>query len=249
MFIFAFSKKKIIAVLVLTSNEIYGQSEQPHSIQVEIIRAFEVSIAAGNTTLLESIKNRLKSNDSQMAVYWSSYAKFYESLYYLKNQDEKRAKKIINSAISMLEKVPDKNSEIYALLAYLQNFSIQFSGGFSAAFTSGKVKNNAEAALKLDSLNLRAWYVLALNDYYTPAAYGGGKKCENYLLKTVSLNPKSSPYNYMPSWGKNDAYALLIGYYIKNEKFSKAKENLKIALSLYPDDKMIKQYDEVLKNK
>jgi len=63
LFIFAFSKKKIIAVLVLTSNEIYGQSEQPHSIQVEIIRAFEVSIAAGNTTLLENITNRLSSNN------------------------------------------------------------------------------------------------------------------------------------------------------------------------------------------
>jgi tetratricopeptide (TPR) repeat protein len=252
------SKKMfLISYLMLFSISVFGTTTNNlndtllHHIQDKIYDAFLSSSRDTSTSRLLDIQRALKDvpKQNQMGVYWTAYAKFYESLYFLQVQDKRSASKAIDLAVSMLEKVQDKNSETLALLAYLQSFSIQFTGGISAAVISNKVKKNAEAALKIDSKNLRVWYVLALNDYYTPAAFGGGKKYEEYLLKAISLREQSVVNPTMPSWGKSDAFYLLIGYYVSNENFVKAKEYLNFALELYPDNHSISRYVEILKDK
>ena len=222
-----------------------------HHVQNKIYDAFLSSLQDKSPNRLLNIQQSLKDvpKQNQMGVYWTVYAKFYESLYYLQMEDKKNASKVIDSAVSMLENIGNQNTETLALLAYLQSFSIQFAGGMSAAVISNKVKKNAEAALKLDNNNLRAWYVMALNDYYTPVAFGGGKKCEEYLLKAIGLKDQTISNPTMPSWGKSDAYALLIGYYVNNENFVRAKEYLNVALELYPSNYSIIQYVEILKDK
>lgn len=120
--------------------------------------------------------------------------------------------------------------------------------GPKAAFVSKKIREDAEAALRLDSTNLRAWYVLASNDYYTPAAFGGGKRCEEYLKRAVSLKEQTTGNPYMPSWGKASAFAMLIDFYIKNGDMDSAKHVLGDAQRQYPSDYMIGQYAEKLKS-
>jgi hypothetical protein len=186
---------------------------------------------------------------SQIISYWIAYARYYEAVHYIKFKNRKQCQKTIASAIGLLEKIKNKNSETYALIAFIQSFSIQLSGGMSVAGVAAKVKRNAETAIQLDSANIRAWYVLASNDYYTPPAFGGGKKCEEYLLKAISLDEQPISNPYLPSWGKSDAYSLLIAHYIDKENYTKAKEYIAIALSLYPDNYMINQYVEILKDK
>jgi len=247
--------KKILffSFLVLFLNCLYGSGNDSllYHIQDKVYDAFLSSFQDNSPKRLMDIELELKqvSKQNQMGVYWFAYAKYYESIYYLKIQDKKKSSKELDAAISMLEEIKNKNSEHYALLAFLQGFSIQYSGGMSSAAISTKAKKNAETALKLDSTNLRAWYVLASNDYYTPVAFGGGRKCEEYLLKAISLNEQTIANPYMPSWGKSNAYALLLDYYVGKEDFVNAKKYLTSALELYPDDYMLNQYVEVLKDK
>jgi hypothetical protein len=220
-----------------------------YNIQDKIYEAFLSSFQKNNTQNLITIEQNLKkvSGQNQMVDYWIAYSKYYESIFYLKISEKKKSSKELTTAISILEKKKNKNSETYALLAFLQSFSIQFSG-MSAPSLSSKVKKNAEMALNLEPNNIRAWYVLASNDYYTPKAFGGSKKCEEYLLKAISLNEQTIANPYMPSWGKSDSYALLIGYYIDKNDLKKAKEYLDTALLLYPDNYMLNQYVDSLKN-
>jgi tetratricopeptide (TPR) repeat protein len=234
---------------------VYGQTAESdtvlNQIQSKVYDAFLASFQDNSPKRLLAIEDELRkipSEQNQMTVYWFVYAKYYESLHYLKVQNKEEAQKVLFSAITILEETARKNSEMYALLAYLQCFSLQYHAGVNFADMSSKIKENAEAALQLDSANLRAWYVLASVDYYMPVAFGGGRNCEQYLLKAISLNDQPAT-PYMPSWGKNDAYALLVGYYVGRENYTKAKEVLHKALSLFPDDYMINQYAETLKDK
>lgn len=221
------------------------------NIQKKIYNSFLSTFNDGNADKLVNIQKALAGlkQKNQIITYWEAYGKYYESLYYLKTSDKEKAMSKLNDAIKALDNVKDKNSESLALLAYLQNFSIQYLGSLSAASIGNKVKSNAQLALQLDSTNLRAWYVLASNDYYTPIAFGGGKKCEKHLLKAVSLNEQTIPNTYMPSWGKAEAYSLLIDFYYNKEDYKRAKEILSQALACYPTDYMINQYIAKLKDK
>jgi IS1 family transposase len=250
----------LFAFLAFFSYPVYGNEKGSQSsdsdsllynIQEKVYGAFLASFQDRGTARLVEIESRLKAFpvQNQITSYWLAYAKYYEAVYHIKFKEKKQCQKELASAISILEKVTNKNSEIYALMAFIQSFSIQFSGGMAVASLSAKVKKNAEKAIEIDSSNLRAWYVLASNDYYTPLAFGGGKKCEEYLLKAISLEEQAIPNPYMPSWGKSDAYHLLIGYYIDKEDYGKAKDYLNDALTLYPDNYMINQYVEILKDK
>jgi tetratricopeptide (TPR) repeat protein len=250
----------LVAFLVFLSHQVYGNERSSQSsdsdsllynIQEKVYGAFLASFQDRGTARLVEIESHLKAFpvQNQLTSYWIAYAKYCEAIYYIKFQEKKKCREELDSAIGILEKVTDKNTETYALLAYIQSFSIQFSSGMAVAALSKKVRKNAEKAIELDSMNVRAWFILASNDYYTPPAFGGGKKCEAWLLKAISLEEQTIPNPYMPSWGKSEAYQLLISYYINNKDYSKAKDYLNTALSLYPDDYMINQYVEVLKDK
>ena len=93
----------------------------------------------------------------------------------------------IKEASAILNDIGNKTSETYALLALVQSFSIQFASGMEAGRISAGIRENAGKALELDSTNVRGWYVLGSNDYYTPASFGGGKKVEYSLLPNTCL--------------------------------------------------------------
>lgn len=220
------------------------------NIQNIIYESFLSSLQTNDLRNLEDIELRLKSESQNMVVdYWISYVKYYKSLYYIKIGNRPESGKEISEAITTIDTLTDKNSEIHALLAFLQSFSMQFPSANSSMEISSKVKSNAEMAVALDSMNVRAWYVLGTYDFYLPQAFGGGKKCEEYFLKAVSL-PEQTTYNcIMPHWGKKDAYSSLVSYYIDREYFNDAKKYLDEALSLYPDDYMLNKYRNESKNK
>lgn len=147
--------------------------------------------------------NKLKGeNSSSIVTYWQSYAKYYLSICYLQLDDKTAAKESINKAIDLIEDLKTKNSEDYTLLAYEQSFSCQFKPGIIIPLISKKLKNNCETALEIDSLNMRAYFVLGSNDFYTPEMFGGGKSAEKMLLKAISLPNQKIANPFLPSWGK-----------------------------------------------
>lgn len=211
-------------------------------IQEKINQMFGQAFMTQKPDAMEDLSNDLKElykdYKQNLIQYWRAYLQFYKSIYYLKNGDKKNAEKEIDQGIEWLKGIQGKNSEDYALLSLLQGFSLQFKG-FRVMFISSEVKENAELAITLDSMNLRGYYTFASNDYYTPEKYGGGLKAENFLLKAIALPNQSIANRYSPSWGKQEAYEMLINLYIKREQWEQAKTYFQQAIAKYPDNYQI----------
>ncbi|WP_426471885.1 hypothetical protein, partial [Salmonella enterica] len=73
---------------------------------------------------LDSISQKLNKLKSQnnIVLYWKSYVNYYKSVFYAKLGDKDKSKKAIKEAYITLEKMNNKNSEDYALLALTQSF-------------------------------------------------------------------------------------------------------------------------------
>ncbi len=211
-------------------------------IEKKIENAFVQGVISNNADALVGLDKKLESLQKEkkqnLIVYWQSYLKFYSSIFYLKINDKDQAEQSVDEAIDIMDDMERKNSEDYALLSMLQSFSLQFKG-MKAMFIVGKIKKNANRALAIDSTNLRANYVLGSNDFYTPAKYGGGKVAESFLLKAIALPEQKIVNKYLPSWGKEEAFGLLIKLYAKKEKWDLAKKYFNVAMKHYPDSHQI----------
>ena len=217
-------------------NRVSSQTVPLQSIQEEIAKAFYASFADGNSTQLTVIADRLKPDSSSLALYWIAYAKYYESLFYLKTEHREKSAAAIHEGLEVLSKLKSKNSEDYALLALMHNLSMKFTtDGMKFWELTGIINQNIEMAIQLDSNNLRAYYVAASNDFYTPEQFGGGKKAEEYLLKAIMLDAQTNHDSALPSWGKDQSYQMLINVYLKNGNTASAKQYLKEAQTLFPD--------------
>lgn len=201
--------------------------------QTKVEKALVNSFKSNNINSFNALEVQFNSSKNNWKPYWSAYLAFYKSVYYLKMGDKTSCEKVINEGILQLDKTA-KTSEEFALLAYLQSFSVQFYKGMAAGFVSSKVKRNADKAIALDAKNARAYFVLGSNDFYTPSAFGGGKKTEEYLIKAISLPDPKVQDSVLPSWGKDSAYEMLIKFYIKQKKTDLAKKYYADAQKRYP---------------
>ena len=214
-------------------------------IQKRIIESFNYCIQIKNCDSLNNIHNKLirlyEQKNHSILIYWISYTEFYQSIYYLNIKQLKLSERTCDIAIENLTKIENKNSEEYALLASIRGFSLQFKG-MKVPLLAMKAKEEALLALESDSLNLRANYVFANNDFFTPKIYGGGKDVEKFLLKAISLPNQQIVNNILPSWGKVASYDLLIRFYIKENNIDAAKKITNDAISKFPENLTFKKY-------
>jgi tetratricopeptide (TPR) repeat protein len=192
------------------------------------------------TELAKSLEQLYLEKNQNLIQYWRSYLQFYASIFYFQTGDKKASEKAVDQGIKWLQEMSNKNSEDYALLSMLQGFALQFKG-LKVMFLAGEVKTNAKQAIAIDSTNIRAYYVYASNDFYTPDKYGGGQDTEAYLLKAIELPEQTIPNTYLPSWGKQEAFELLIKLYIKREQWEQAKKYFADATKLYPESYQLNQ--------
>ena len=213
-------------------------------IELAMNNCFVQNTAAPLDSLFTKL-NKLEDGNG-MVPYWKAYITYYKSVFYLKLGKKEDSGKVIKEASAILNDIGNKTSETYALLALVQSFSIQFASGMEAGRISAGIRENAGKALELDSTNVRGWYVLGSNDYYTPASFGGGKKVEYYLKKATSSPDKNTDDSSLPTWGREYAYALLIQYYMQNDRTDEAKNCLLMAEKEYPDSYFIVEYKRKL---
>lgn len=222
-------------------------------IQNKIETSFEQSFVTQSDTAMVLLRSSLvelqQQHSSNLIHYWIGYLDYYHSIYLIKMQDEKMAEERINSGIETITAIKEKNSEDLALLAMLQSFAIQFKQGMAAGMASGEVKRNVKKAIKLNPSNLRAYYVAGSNDFYTPEKYGGGEKVEEYLLKALECPDQEVSNTYLPSWGREEAYQMLIRHYINHEKWEEAKLRFQEGIKSYPDSYMMNQLAKQLVGK
>ena len=165
--------KKLFSFLVAlcTTLPLFAQDlSYLQNVQSKIDSALTLSFAQQNIAPLDSILTQLAALTPQnnLTTYWQSYARSMVTIYFMKMKQTAKAESAINRACDDMEKLDKKNTEDYALLASVQN----------AGKLSSQAVENAQKAIQMDSTNLRAWYVLGTNDFYTPAFFGGGKKTE-----------------------------------------------------------------------
>ncbi len=207
-------------------------------IQAKITNAFVVGVISKKNDELNHLSKELeqlyKEENQNLILYWRSYLQFFSSIYYLEKGDKEEAEKEVDKGIGWMNDMQKKNSEDYALLAMLEGFSIQFKV-MKAMFIGPAAQKNAKTAIAMDSTNLRAYYVYATNNFYTPEMFGGGKEAEEYLLKALSLPEQRAKNDYLPSWGKEESYELLIRHYIKKEKWGLAKKYFQEGTKKFPE--------------
>ncbi len=65
------------------------------------------------------------------------------------------------------------------------------------------------------------------------------KEVEKYLLKALSLPVQKVKNPYLPSWGKEEAYEMIIKWYIRKQQNDKAKLYFDEATAKYPNNRQL----------
>lgn len=161
---------------------------------------------------IKTINLDISITESQK-TYWNTYLNYYKSIFYKSIlNDDNQAKKNIDNALELISEKPI-TSEDYALLAAIQSYSIQFANMTKISKIAAKADEYALKSLALNKGNLRAYLVLATQNFHTPKMFGGMKKVEDYALKGLACNDSLDKDYYSPNWGRKRLYELLIQFY------------------------------------
>jgi tetratricopeptide (TPR) repeat protein len=217
----------------------------PSDIESRIDSAFIKTQIQQTIAPLQEIRQQLeKMPDDRWAVYWKNYVSYYEAIFHLVKKDKQQSQQVTEKAIQSMNRQKNKNTEDYAFLAMLQSFSAQFAHGMEAAIVAAAAKKNAEKALKLNTDNPRAYYVLGQLDFYTPEEYGGKKMVESYLAKAIRYMDKTPGNARSPRWGGNLTYELMIKSYLDAGNTTKARQYLAEGSAKFPGDYQLKKLSE-----
>ncbi|MEN0045466.1 MAG: hypothetical protein AAF806_00260 [Bacteroidota bacterium] len=219
-------------------------------IESRIQTAFVQSFMQQSTAELDKIVGELEKMPVNIWTdYWLAYAQFRKALFYIAQNDAEKSEKIAAIALETAANIKEKTSEHYALQAMIHSFTVQFMRGIQAGVASQKVSSMLKKAKKLDDKNLRAYFVMGSQDFYTPEQYGGGQKVEEYLTQAIALEDQYHDNPILPTWGKDEAYELLLEFYIKKEQYEKAKTLFQEASAAYPNSYRLMQMGNKLVGK
>jgi len=199
-------------------------------------RSFMRRSATPLTELREEIVSVKGAEYKRLVSYWSAFTDFQIGVFATNHSNNPDAKKAVARGIATLESVEGKNAEELSLLAFLQGFSTKFATDAEMISISDNAQKNIKTAIRLNPDNLRSQYVFGCLDFYTPKEYGGGKVAKIHLSRATNLPANSINSPYLPSWGKAEAYELLVRHYTAEGQLDVAEATLREGLALYPDD-------------
>lgn len=218
-------------------------------IEGAMMSSFECESSTALDSLMETINGLENSGPTHWKEYWKSYSLYHSAIYEAYgSKDVEKAKTITKDAIQILSDLENKNSEDYALLAYLQSFSLQWVSGMAIIKESGKAEEWGSIALEMDPENPRAYYVAGSYDYHKPAFVGGGKKAVDLLEKSLNKYQEWIPNPMLPSWGEEGTFAKLVQAHIKKENKDNAMTVLEEGLAKFPESKDLMKLKDKLKS-
>jgi tetratricopeptide (TPR) repeat protein len=246
------NKYLLIIILVIKNPLLFGFQEQPFSlegIQHSIYEAFLETIKHDDPNPLLKIGENLhtlgEERDLNIIKYWKSYNAYYTALYYT-SSDKEKAEDLIDEHIKLMESIDKHTADDLAMLSLIRSYSIQFKSGINAIFISGKVNKDLDKALEMEPNNTRVMYVKASSDYYTPEKYGGGTQVEKLLTQVINTNNEAFINPILPTWGKREAYELLLQWHIRKKEKEKAIALLEQALIFSPNNKRIVRLGNII---
>ena len=204
--------------------------------------AYNKDEKTGNQNRLErtnqELENIFKATDNTFNRYWLSYGLYNQALLAGIQENDIRAEFLIDRAIELLNPLKE-DSESLALLSLEQGYSTQFKGFFSTMSIGRNALLNALIAAELNPNSLRANFAVAINDFYTPKIFGGGKLTLQYLKKALKEENVDSS-DSLPKWGKPSVYELLFKYHKEIKKDSTAQSFLRKGLMEFPENELLK---------
>lgn len=112
----------------------------------------------------------------------------------------------LDQADPLVEKVKalnDKSDETYVLAALVANARLSVDGATRWKKYGDVFSDDLKKAKAINADNPRIYYLKGVSVFYTPAAFGGGKKnAKTYLEKSKDLFAKQDSDSVMkPYWG------------------------------------------------
>lgn len=102
------------------------------SLQKEIDLRFSRSLTVLTSKHLDEYDLKLSLNQEGYSKntirYWKAYLQYKKAVFYLIEKKLSASEKSCDLGINLLNDIKEKSVEDYALLAYLESFSIQFKG-------------------------------------------------------------------------------------------------------------------------
>jgi hypothetical protein len=138
------------------------------------------------------------------ANYYAAYSKAIIS--YIET-DKKRKDLLLDEADKYLDKVKaidDKRDETYVLAALLANARLSVDGATRWKKYGDIFSKYLEQAKAINAENPRIYYLKGVSVFYTPTAFGGGKKrAKEYFEKAKPLFAKQDKSSILkPYWGE-----------------------------------------------
>ena len=128
-------------------------------------------------------------------------------------QDAAQKDLVYDKALELIGKaeiLKPAESEIAALKGYITFMKIYVDPMTRMQSGMGQAMASLEKAKALNPNNPRPYFIIAQNQFYTPEAYGGGKKVAKSGLEMASAKFETFKADgFAPSWGKDQNQALL----------------------------------------
>ena len=199
--------KKLILMGAMTLSVMAAQAQDYKAVLLKTFTAFDTTMVP-DTKVEQSNKLSLiakKWDGEWITHYYAALSKTIIS--YTEKSAEKRdayldeAEKEKEAAVSILKK---ENDETYVLAAMIANARMVIDGA-NRWMKYGKIfSDNLESAKAINPDNPRMYYLQGTSKFYTPKAFGGGKKAaQPYFEKAQGLFAKEKGDDITkPYWGK-----------------------------------------------
>ncbi|MFQ5823072.1 MAG: hypothetical protein ACE5JB_03355 [bacterium] len=196
------------------------------------------------TILMEarSLFERLLQNEEMkwLTHYYIGYADYRLAIYYQEQNKRDLLIKYLDDGIEHLEAsigLKDNFADSHALLSSLlgQKISTDPALGMTLGYKSGAALSDAKG---IDDKNPRVALISAISSYYTPEQFGGSKtRALEEMKQSVELFKKEKLGDArLPDWGHSEALAWLGKFYLDEQKWQLAKQNLEEALKIDPQN-------------
>ncbi|MCS4301180.1 M48 family metallopeptidase [Chryseobacterium sp. BIGb0232] len=181
---------------IMTERIIELDSAQSHNTLRRIANDFERIALADETNWL--------------AHYYTAYA-YLQMAYTAQSEQVDGYCNQAENHLKNAEKIHPKNSEIYALYAYLYGAKVNVDPMARGAEMGKKSASYINLSIKANPENPRPYLLRAMGIYYTPKAFGGGpEKAIPYLEKALEKYKVFTPaFTNAPQWGKSLTEQLL----------------------------------------
>lgn len=184
---------------------------------------------------------RILAPGDRYVEYYLSYAAYRLITYGMAMKQDKLYKEFVDAAEKPAEALSYNYpgwSEPIVLLAAI--YGIEIAHNWMSSMTLGpKSGSLVEKALAIDSTNPRAYMILGINKFSTPAIFGGSiEKALEAFRKSISLfeaAPVELRSDLAPSWGYIDALTWLGLTYEKEDRYADALDTYRKTLQLDPD--------------